>query len=262
MLDIFNLTGKIAIITGGYGHLGVAMVDSLVNFGAIVIVAGLSEEKFNARFKNYEEGKVLFKKCDILESNTFANTFKAVYDEFGKIDIVINNATTAKGIDPEKINDEDWDFSIDAVLGSVHKSTREIIPYMKMQDFGKIINISSMYGIVSPDFKVYDGENCERFLNPPHYGAAKAAILQLTRYYATYLGKYNIHVNSITPGPFPSIPTQMENPIFIERLKTKNPLGKIGKPEDLAGIIVLLSSNASDFITGQNFIVDGGWTIV
>lgn len=262
MLDIFNLTGKIAIVTGGYGHLGVAMVDSLVNSGAKVIVAGLSEEKFNAKFKNYEVGKVFFKKCDILDSNTLASTFKDVSDEFDKIDIVINNATTARGNDPEKMNDEDWDFSIDAVLGSVYKSIREIIPYMKKQGFGKIINISSMYGVVSPDFRLYDGENCERFLNPPHYGAAKAAILQLTRYYATYLGKYNIHVNSITPGPFPSIPIQMENPIFIDRLKAKNPLGKIGKPDDLAGITVLLSSNASDFITGQNFIIDGGWTII
>ena len=132
---------------------------------------------------------------------------------------------------------------------------------MKQQGFGKIINVSSMYGLVSPDFRLYEGDNCERFLNPPHYGAAKAAMLQVTRYYATYLGKHNIHVNSITPGPFPNLSVQAENPVFIERLKAKNPLGKVGTPEDLTGVCLLLSSSASDFITGQNFVVDGGWTI-
>lgn len=262
MKNIFDLSGKIAIVTGGYGHLGVAMVDSLMKSGANVVVAGLSKDKYDAKFKNHEAGKVFFKNCDILDSKSIAAVFKEIADEFGEIDILVNNAAAASGNDPENMSDKDWDLSVNAVLGSVHKSIREVIPYMKAQGHGKIVNISSMYGLVSPDFRLYEGENCEKFLNPPHYGAAKAAMLQLTRYYASYLGKYNIHVNSITPGPFPSIPIQMENPRFVERLKAKNPLGKIGKPEDLAGVCVLLSSNASDFITGQNFVVDGGWTIV
>lgn len=261
MKNIFDLTKKIAIITGGYGHLGVAMVDALVNFGATVIVAGRMKEKFDKKFKNYEKEKVFFKSCDIIDSKTIAIVFKEVMDEFGKIDILINNATTTRGNNPEQMSDDDWNYSIEAVLGSVHKSTREVMPFMKRQHFGKIINISSMYGIVSPDFELYEGHNCEKYLNPPHYGAAKAAIIQLTRYYATYLGKYNININSITPGPFPSLSVQKENPEFIKRLKNKNPLGKIGLPEDLSGTCILLSSPASDFITGQNFIIDGGWTI-
>jgi len=100
-----------------------------------------------------------------------------------------------------------------------------------------------------------------KYTNPPHYGAAKAAVLQLTRYYAVLLGEYNIQVNAISPGPFPKTKIQHENPVFIERLKSKNPLNKIGTPEDLAGVLVLLSSHASDFMTGQNVQVDGGWTI-
>ena len=132
---------------------------------------------------------------------------------------------------------------------------------MKKQETGKIINITSMYGIVSPDFEnLYHGDNCEKYTNPPHYGAAKAAMIQLTKYYAVLLGKYNIHVNAISPGPFPKEFIQKENPEFINRLKNKNPLRKIGKPEDLAGVIVLLSSPASDFMTGQTLQVDGGWT--
>jgi gluconate 5-dehydrogenase len=262
MNDLFNLSGKIAIITGGYSHLGAAMVDSLLNFGAKVVVAGLNQKKFDERFMGYKKDNIFFKSLDILVSKSIAIAFKEIFDEFGKIDIVINNATAARGNNPDKMTDDDWSYSLEAVLGSVQKSIREVMPYMKEQGFGKIINISSMYGVVSPDFRLYEGDDCKKYFNPSHYGAAKAGILQLTRYYAAYLGKFNINVNAITPGPFPSLPIQKENPDFIERLKAKNPLGKIGKPEDLAGITVLLSSNAADFITGQNFIVDGGWTII
>ena len=119
-----------------------------------------------------------------------------------------------------------------------------------------------MYGLISPDFHaLYEGKNCEMYTNPPHYGAAKAAMIQLTKYFAVLLGEYNIHVNAISPGPFPKENIQQDNPEFIKRLKRKNPLHKIGKPDDLVGVIALLSSSASDFITGQTLQVDGGWTI-
>jgi NAD(P)-dependent dehydrogenase (short-subunit alcohol dehydrogenase family) len=114
-----------------------------------------------------------------------------------------------------------------------------------------------MYGVVAPDFGVY--EDSPEYLNPPHYGAAKAGIIQLTKYYASYLGDLNILVNSVTPGPFPS-ETVQRNKTFIAALEKNTLLNRIGKPEDLAGIFTFLSSDASSFITGQNFIVDGGWT--
>ncbi|HKB44766.1 MAG TPA: SDR family oxidoreductase, partial [Chitinophagaceae bacterium] len=97
-------------------------------------------------------------------------------------------------------------------------------------------------------------------LNPPHYGAAKAGILQLTKYYASYLGSSGITVNCVTPGPFPSLEVQ-KNHKFIEKLSARTLLGRIGKPEDLAGAFVFLSSDAANFITGQNLVVDGGWTV-
>ena len=122
---------------------------------------------------------------------------------------------------------------------------------------GKIINVSSMYGVVAPQFEIYD--DFPAYLNPPHYGAAKAGVIQLTKYYASYLGKYNVQVNTVTPGPFPSDKVQ-ESQEFVESLEHKTCLNRIGKPEDLAGSFVFLASDASNFITGQNIIVDGGWT--
>jgi NAD(P)-dependent dehydrogenase (short-subunit alcohol dehydrogenase family) len=115
-----------------------------------------------------------------------------------------------------------------------------------------------MYGVVAPDFDVYEGNL--NFINPPHYGAAKAGILQLTRYYSSYLGKYSITVNSVTPGPFPSENVQ-KNKKFINKLASKTCLKRIGIPEDLSGVFIFLSSGASNYITGQNMIVDGGWTV-
>jgi len=155
------------------------------------------------------------------------------------------------------MTDEDWQIGIDGTLNSVFRCVREIIPYFKKNNSGKIINVSSMYGVVAPQFEVYD--EFPQFLNPPHYGAAKAGIIQLTKYYASYLGQFGINVNTVTPGPFPSIPVQKEIG-FVEALKRKTCLDRIGNPEDLAGAFVFLASEASNYITGQNIIVDGGWT--
>jgi NAD(P)-dependent dehydrogenase (short-subunit alcohol dehydrogenase family) len=167
-----------------------------------------------------------------------------------------------KGNNQENMPDGDWEHTMNGVLGSVHKSIKASIPIMKDQKSGKIINIASMYGHISPNFdRLYKGGNCEKYTNPPHYGAAKAGVIQLTKYYAVLLGKHNIYVNAISPGPFSKNQIQQDNPVFIERLKQSNPLNKIGQPDDMAGISVLLSSAASNFITGQNFAVDGGWTI-
>lgn len=263
MKHIFDLTDKVAIVTGGYGYLGFGITNALLAFGAKVIVAGRSEEKFNEKFKNSQNDNLHFLPFDIKESSDiYKEKFNEVKNNYKSLDIVFNNAYSSRGNNQEDILDDDWAFTMDGVLGSVHRSIKACMPIMKEQKFGKIINIASMYGHISPNFeKLYTGGNCEKYINPPHYGAAKAGVIQLTKYYATLLGKYNIYVNSISPGPFSSRIIQEENPYFIERLKDSNPLHKLGTPKDLAGISILLSSQASDFITGQNFAIDGGWTI-
>ena len=255
-IKLFDLTGRIVIITGGYGHLGVAMTNALLDHGANVIIAGKNETKFNERLDNNDY--LTFIETDITSSDSIKRLYRKVEDTFGHVDILINNAHTTKGTGQQNITDEEWNYTMEGVLASVYKCIREGLPLLKKSKQGKIVNISSMYGIVSPDFNVYEG--IEQYTNPAHYGAAKAGIIQLTKYFASYLGPDNIQVNCISPGPFPSLQIQDDSPIFIERLSKKTMLKRIGKPEDIAGAIILLSSNASDFITGHNLIVDGGWT--
>ncbi|MDA8769630.1 SDR family oxidoreductase [Schleiferiaceae bacterium] len=261
MLSSLNLENKIVVVTGGYGHLGSALVEGFLQMNAHVVVAGRSQEKFDASFAKSNHSKIEYVKIDVLNSDAIIEAVNKIIGKHKRIDVWVNNAHAARGKGQYTMADDDWAYTMEGVLGSVHKCLKAVAPIMKNQKYGKIINVSSMYGIVSPDFRLYEDEGCEKYLNPPHYGAAKAGIIQLTKYFAVLLGKYNINVNAITPGPFPKKMIQDENPVFIERLKSKNPMLSIGKPEDIQGIAVLLSSDASRFITGQNFIIDGGWTI-
>ena len=250
-----DLAGKNIIITGGCGYLGQEAVKSLVAHGGKVFVLGRDEHKFSNTFDNPH---ISFIKCDVANTDSIDAAFKHVADESGRIDSLINNAFYSKGRSPVEMSDEDWSAGIDGTLNSVFRCIRSVIPYMTRQEGGAIINVSSMYGVVAPDFSIYD--SAPDFFNPPHYGAAKAGVLQLSRYYASYLGKHGIRVNSVTPGPFPSTEVQ-KDPRFIEQLESRTILKRVGKPEDLAGIFVFLSSDAANYITGQNFVVDGGWTV-
>jgi len=255
----FDLTGKNIIITGGYGHLGSAITNSLLFHGATVFLLGKDIKKFNKAFdlKNDLYKNLNFIHCDISSTSDVKKAYAEVVKQQIRVDVLINNAYFIKGQSPDLMTDEDWSYGIDGTLNCVYRCIREIIPYFREQSRGKIINVSSMYGIVSPDFTIYD--KFPSGLNPPHYGAAKAGVIQMTKYFANYLGMEGITVNAITPGPFPSEVVQ-QNTEFVTELAKRTSLNRIGKPEDLAGAFVFLSSEMSNYITGQNIIVDGGWT--
>ena len=258
--SIFSLKDKVILITGGYGFLGKSITIGLLTQEAKVYVLGRDENKFQNSFSQniLAERNLFFLHCDVADTSSIINAFRKIQASEGKIDVLINNAYYSKGQSPELMTDEDWQTGIDGTLGNVFKCIRAIIPYFKEKNHGKIINVSSMYGMVSPDFDIYN--EYPEFLNPPHYGAAKAGIIQLTKYYASYLGKMGITVNAISPGPFPSVRVK-EEVDFVKELERRTCLNRVGKPEDLAGAFVFLASDASDFITGQNIVIDGGWTI-
>ncbi|GAP72156.1 gluconate 5-dehydrogenase [Candidatus Symbiothrix dinenymphae] len=259
VLDSFSLLNKVAIVTGGYGHLGTTMSEALNEVGATVVIAGRDREKFVNTFgkrKNFH-----FVEIDLANTDSIRDGFLQIQKQFGGIDILINNAMYlgGGGKHPEDLTDEDWRLCADGVSGSVFRSIREVIPFMKERGGGSIINISSMYGMVSPDFSLYDG-SCAPFFNPVNYGVEKAGVIQLTKYFAVYLAKYGIKVNCISPGTFPSATVQ-ENKEFVSRLSKKNPSNRVGHPDDLKGAVVFLASDASNYVVGQNIVVDGGWTI-
>lgn len=259
MTRTFDLTGKIVALTGGYGYLGAAIVESMVHHGATVYVLGRSESKFKEALSEFikQNNTLKFTKCDISDSKSIQHAFNHIDSAEGRIDVLINNAFFLKGQHPFTMTDEDFASGIDGTLNSVFRATRDAIPFIRKSKAGRIINVSSMYGIVAPDFSVYD-ENPEMW-NPPHYGAAKAGVSQLTRYYASILGKEGITVNAVAPGPFPSTQVQQKTE-FIEKLGARTCLGRIGQPDELAGIFVYLASDASSYTTGQVFSIDGGWT--
>ncbi|MGL2964124.1 SDR family oxidoreductase [Flavobacterium sp. RSB2_4_14] len=259
MVHTFDLKNKVVLLTGGYGHLGKAIAESLLYHQATLYVLGRDEAKFTATFNSMDvdQSQLHFVACDISLSENLKGAFQHVFDREGKIDVLINNAFYSKGQSPETMTDEEWNYCIDGTLSSVFRSIKAIIPFYKKAQQGKIINVSSMYGVVAPQFEIYD--DFPQFLNPPHYGAAKAGVIQLTKYYASYLGQFGVQVNTVTPGPFPSDAVQQTTG-FVTALESKTSLNRIGKPEDLAGSFVFLASDASNFITGQNIVVDGGWT--
>ena len=256
MKNIFDLTGKTVLIMGGSGNLGTAQVDALAAFGATVISVHIEDVGEDAR------ENVVHIVADLSDAEAHKAIFERVAKEYGSLDVLINNAafgggSGGKGIsnEIEYFDDEMWHGGIVGNLGLTFKSIRAAIPLMKEKG-GSIINIASMYGVVSPDPSIYgdSGNN-----SPVTYGVAKAGVLQLTRYGAAHLAKYGIRVNAVTPGPFPNERTLANKP-FAEKLAKKTMLGRTGDRKELVGAIVLLASDASTFMTGSNITVDGGWT--
>ena len=259
-MDLFDLTGKTVLITGGAGHLGTAMSRALAMYHAEVFIASRDEEKCR-RLAGDLSGEYGTRcqglRIDIAQEQSIQDCVSRVLGESGKLDVLVNNASFGPAGYFEDLTEALWKEGIDGTINSVFRMCSAVLPQMVRQGFGSIVNISSMYGQVSPDPGAYRGE--VRLNNPASYGAGKAAILQLTRYIAGYYGEKGIRCNSITPGPFPSKKVQ-ETGWFIENLREKTMLKRIGQPEDLCGALLLLASDAGAYMTGANLCVDGGWT--
>jgi len=262
--ELFDLSGKIAVITGGLGHLGFSMTETLLELNANVVITVTEEESKNKKTllklsslkKDYPNKKILIKSIDFFNKNSLKDFFKEVEKEFKTIDVLINNAYYGIHKPIEEMTFEEFDKSVEGTFSSVFKCSSLAMPLMKKNKKGVIINIASMYGVVSPDWRIYEGTKSN---NAVSYGPSKAAIIQLTKYLASYWAKYGIRVNSISPGPFPREEV-VKDKIFYKNLKEKTMLNRTGTPEDLKGIVALLAGDASGYITGQNFIIDGGWT--
>jgi len=256
---LFDLTGRVALVTGGAGHLGAAMCQALVQAGAHVHVASRDQARCRdlaGRLRRLGDDAASAVELDVSDQDSVRACLRAVEQASGRLDILVNNAAFYAGLTLDDTGEEEWLAGLDGAVHGAFRCLKAAAPLMATGGGGSVINISSMYALVSPDPSLYTDTP---FGNPPSYGAGKAAMLQLTRYAACHLAPKGIRVNAISPGPFPN-PKVQENNRFVARLAAKTPLGRIGRPEELGGAVVFLASSASSYVTGSNLVVDGGWT--
>ena len=262
LADLFSLEGRGALVVGGAGLLGGEITSALAELGAIVTIASRDLDKCDVFAEDirrrFPERIIHTTSVDITDPTSIRELMAKVSElHDGSLDILVNSGWSGRKNTFESISDEDWDLDIEVCLNGVFRTIKSAVPLLRPKQ-GCILSIASMYGHVAPDYRMYDSE---RFANPPSYGAAKAGVIQLTKYLASFLSPHGIRANCISPGPFPFESTQKENPDFIDRLKAKNPMNRIGTPHDLKGAAALLCTDAGAYITGQNICVDGGWAV-
>lgn len=260
--QLFSLAGTVAIVTGACGHLGAAMSRGLAEAGATLVVTSRDQqqaEQFALTLPGAAEGRNhIGMELAQAETNTIADFVERVIDRVGQIDILVNNAYGGTAPNINDATAEDFDNAFHTGVTAYFLLAREVVRHLRQRKApGSIINIASMYGVVASYPAVYEELPAN---SPPNYHALKGGLVHLTRHLAAYWAADGIRVNAISPGPFPKAQTQEKLPEFIDRLAEKVPLGRIGRPEELKGVVVLLASEAGSYITGQNILVDGGWT--
>jgi NAD(P)-dependent dehydrogenase (short-subunit alcohol dehydrogenase family) len=267
MSDLFSVAGKVAIVTGAMGQLGRQFSKALAERGAYVaaidrrILAGTIENAFPQQHQ-----KMLFLEADVTSRASLESALAAIQERFGSPEILVNNAgldsppgAPASETGPfENYPEESWDMVLDVNLKGVFLCCQVFGGVMAKEGRGSVINISSIYGVVSPDQRIYEfrryGGNT--FFKPVAYSASKSGILNLTRYLATYWAEKGVRVNTLTfAGVFNN-----QDSRFLTGYCAKVPLGRMANPDEYNGAVLFLSSKASSYMTGANMVLDGGFT--
>ncbi len=255
MKNLFDLTGKVAIITGASSGIGVQLAKTFADQGASVAILARRYEKLEGLSKEIEAmgGKVLPVKCDVTKEEDVIKAVNAIMDKFGKIDILINNAGVASIGSVENIEEAEWDRVMDANVKGAFLMSKHVVKHMKERKYGKIVNIASICGIVGSK------------VAPLHvYNASKGAVVSLTRGMGTSLIQYGITVNGIGPSLFKTEMTanSLYKEDFLKMYNTFCPAGRPGNTDELDGAVIYFASDASSYTIGQTLFVDGGWTSI
>lgn len=263
--ELFDMSGKVALVTGGAGWLGTAMSESLAEAGAHVVIASRGVENCQALADRLSQDgpECAAFKLDVNDEAQVRAVVDQTAERFGRFDCLVNNAYCGPARDKnsvmtiDKVTGEDLMASFRGNPAQYFVAAQQAVTHMRKVGGGSIINIASMYGVVASYPDTYEGLSVN---SPVDYHACKGAVVHLTRHMAAYWAADNIRVNAVSPGPFPKTDMKGALPEFIERLEKKTPLGRMGLPHELKGLTVLLASQAGSYITGQNILVDGGWT--
>lgn len=250
---LFDLTGKVAIVTGGNGGLGLGMALGLAGAGAHIAVAGRDEVKTGQALGQIKSlgVKSLGLSVDVAREDDVSRMVGQTMEALGRVDILVNNAGISVRSQPQELSADDWDRVVDVNLKSVFLASKEVHPLMKEQGGGKIINIGSMFSLFGSDW-----------VSP--YSASKGGVVQLTKSLAVAWAADNIQVNAILPGWFmtgltESIPQR--DPARYELINQRIPAQRWGEPQELQGPVMFLASPASDYVTGAVLTVDGGYSV-
>lgn len=261
MKNLFSLEGKIAIVTGGAGFFGTPISIALAEAGATVIIASRDGEKCRKFAATIQEKgfRAAGMALDLEDENSIRAFVDAVKSKFGRIDILVNNAVSRDGFkNLEDIDKASWEKAQRINSTGLVLITQAVIEVMRPQKSGNIINISSIQGAVGPHFPVYGTTG---MTSPVNYTYDKWGMVGFTKWLANFYGKDNIRANCISPGGYgPGVAQQVGKEEFVENYKRLTPLGRFADDDDIKGPIVFMASDASAFITGQNLLVDGGWT--
>jgi len=254
---MFGLDDRVALITGGAGLIGEAVCEALVEQGARVVVVEPDEEP-GERVADRLGPDAAFRRADVTDERSVSRLVEDVTADHDRLDVLVNCAyprNEAYGRPYEAVTYGDWCENVVDHLGGYYLTSRAAGAAMAGQDGGgSIVNLGSIYGVRAPDFSVYEGLD---MTSPVEYAAVKGGILNLTRYLAAYLGRDGVRANVVSPGGV--FDDQPET--FVERYEARTLLGRMADPEDVAGAVAYLASDAADYVTGQNLVVDGGWTV-
>ena len=259
--NIFDLTDKTVILTGAAGYLGGNYADGLSQSGANVVLADINYQgckKLEHKIREKYDVDPLSVKLDLTQSKSINNLVSKITKKYSNIDVLINNAAyqgtpKIRTAGFENLTLETWNQAISVNLTGIFLLSQQIGKIMKNQKFGNIINISSIYGIVGADQRIYgkSGLNSAVF-----YAATKGAVLNLTRYLASFWNRTGIRVNTFSPGGVEN--KQDKN--FIKNYSKKTMIGRMARNDEYVGALIFLASDASSYMTGSNLIIDGGWT--
>jgi NAD(P)-dependent dehydrogenase (short-subunit alcohol dehydrogenase family) len=260
----FELSGCTALVTGAAGHLGRAMSSALGRAGAKLILTSRRLDALSALSHELEQENIPTEihSCDLTQTAERNAFIQSVLSRHSQLDVLVHNAHAGLPRIWDEASEEDFQLAQSMAVTIPHALIQGLHPLLlaggkRRAGGASVVQISSMYGIVSPDPRMY-GDSKQN--SAPYYGAAKAGMLQLTRYLAVHLASDQIRVNAIAPGPFPQPTVIQSNPAFCQKLVEKVPLGRLGGADELAGPLLFLASSASSFVTGITLPVDGGWT--